>query len=691
MSHLTTMKPSFRTAMLALPEKDAVLVLKKIGILEDDPLPDGGIKKKVIHVDGTLFRLRVGDYRILYTFDDRYVSLLDVRKKSEDTYDRDAAPAAEHLGGLDAELPRPEKPKAPAWDRQERRSGPTSTPLPDPVTEALLARLRIPANHYKRLMAARSEEDLLGCPGVPDDIKLTVLNALVEPPIEQLLGQPDLILPSVSDLLKYRDGSLIDFLLKLDPEQEVIVRKNIAGSGPTLVKGGPGTGKSTIAIYRTREILSVLPKTPRPRVLFTTYTNALIAFTEQLLEQLLGPDRALVDVRTADSLVRAIVGGDCGESGILGGNDLRPFLETAVGSAAFDGNALVQKTQRESLSRLSTDYLQEEIGAVIEGRGLNSIDEYLQAQRAGRLVPLNATQRRAVWAARERLNVLLNEKRKWTWERMRRRALEKVEAGTWKNPYDAVFVDEAQDLSPVSLRLLTSVCSSPSRLFLTADANQCIYGSTFSWTSVHESLRFQGGRTGVIRTNHRSTREVGEAARSYLAAGILEEPAEETKYEHSGALPAVRTVGTVKEETDLLARYLKEAAREARLGTSSGAVLVPSERTGKPLAEALTEAGVPAEFMPGKSLDLKKPVVKIITLKSAKGLEFPIVAVAGFIGLSDAKGGGSPEAVEESLHRERRSYFVAMTRAMRTLLVVVPKGTHSPLLKGFAPELWNVK
>jgi superfamily I DNA/RNA helicase/mRNA-degrading endonuclease RelE of RelBE toxin-antitoxin system len=678
--------------MLALPDKDAVLVLRRIGLLEDDPSPDGLAKKKLVHLPGNLYRLKVKAFRVFYTFDDRYVSLLDIRKRDDDTYDHDAAPATVHLGGLDAELPKKEEPTVPSWDRPEKGSGPKTTPLPEPVTQELLARLRVPANHYKRLIAAKSEEDLLGCPGVPDDIKLTVFNALVEPRVEQLLSQPDLILPNVSDLLKYRDGSLIDFLLKLDPEQEVIVRKNIAGAGPTLVKGGPGTGKSTVAIYRTREILNFLPKSPRPRVLFTTYTNALIAFTEQLLEQLLGPDRALVDVRTADSLVRAIVGSDCGDAGILGGNDVRPFLEAAVGSAIFDGNALVQKTQRESLGRLSTDYLQEEIGAVIEGRGLKSIDEYLQAQRAGRLVPLNATQRRAVWAARERLNVLLHEKKKWTWERMRRRALEKVEAGVWKNPYDAVFVDEAQDLSPVALRLLTSVCSSPSRLFLTADANQCIYGSTFSWTSVHESLRFQGGRTGVIRTNHRSTREVGEAARSYLAAGILEESAEETKYEHSGALPAVRSVATVKEETDLLARYLKEAAREARLGTSSGAVLVPSERTGKPLAEALTDAGVPAEFMPGKSLDLKKPVVKIITLKSAKGLEFPIVAVAGFIGLSsDAKGGGSTEAVEETLRRDRRSYFVAMTRAMRTLLVVVPKGTQSPLLKGFAPELWNVK
>ncbi len=46
---------------------------------------------------------------------------------------------------------------------------------------------------------------------------------------------------------------------------------------------------------------------------------------------------------------------------------------------------------------------------------------------------------------------------------------------------------------------------------------------------------------------------------------------------------------------------------------------------------------------------------------------------------------------DETFRRERRSYFVGMTRAMRALLVVLPKGTMNPLLEGFAPELWNVR
>ncbi len=43
------------------------------------------------------------------------------------------------------------------------------------------------------------------------------------------------------------------FLSNLDPEQEKVARKSLRG--PTLVKGGPGTGKSLVALYRIRNLM----------------------------------------------------------------------------------------------------------------------------------------------------------------------------------------------------------------------------------------------------------------------------------------------------------------------------------------------------------------------------------------------------------------------------------------------------
>jgi superfamily I DNA/RNA helicase len=96
--------------------------------------------------------------------------------------------------------------------------------------------------------------------------------------------------------------------------------------------------------------------------------------------------------------------------------------------------------------------------------------------------------------------------------------------------------------------------------------------------------------------------------------------------------------------------------------------------------------------MPGRELDLEEPVVKVITLQSAKGLEFPVVAVAGFAdGLPQAGGpGAGEEESEEGLARQRGLLFVAMTRAMRSLLVV-PPDRPSPLFDGFDPQHWNTQ
>ncbi len=58
-------------------------------------------------------------------------------------------------------------------------------------------------------------------------------------------------------------------------------------SDPTLIKGSPGTGKSTVALYRVRALIAHLKKNglAKPKIFFTTYTNALITFSQQLLER----------------------------------------------------------------------------------------------------------------------------------------------------------------------------------------------------------------------------------------------------------------------------------------------------------------------------------------------------------------------------------------------------------------------
>jgi superfamily I DNA/RNA helicase len=310
---------------------------------------------------------------------------------------------------------------------------------------------------------------------------------------------------------------------------------------------------------------------------------------------------------------------------------MKQAINHAIPSLA--GNLLQRSSQEQTLKRLSLDYLIDEIGSVIEAREIKTLEAYQATPRTGREISFNKTQRQAIWHVRDTFYQLLAQQNLQTWHQTRNRALDILRSIDNPPIYDAVVIDEAQDLGANTLRILTQLCRQPNRLFITADANQSIYGSSFRWSDVHQDLKFVG-HTGVLRVNHRTTKEINEAALTYLNYGAIDEL--EREYIHNG--PALE-----------------------------------------------------AHFMSSKELDLNKQGVKVITLKAAKGLEFPIVAIAGFL---DAAYPTIPKNTQEDetieiLARERRTLFVGMTRAMRALLIITPATGASSLLE-FDSQLWNL-
>jgi superfamily I DNA/RNA helicase/mRNA-degrading endonuclease RelE of RelBE toxin-antitoxin system len=689
-----TQKPDFFKALLALPPKETHQILEKINLLAQDPMPDAKVKKQLKYMGGKLHRIRSGDYRIFYTFEQPYISILALRRRDDDTYDEDMD--VEFLGGLDPHLDEAQAIKAsqPDWEQIFAPKAPVKRPLPEPITEELLAKFNVPAVCHARLLTIQTRDDLLDCPGVPDDYLLNIDEYLFERPLVEVLQQPDFLLNDVNDLLRYKEGELLGFLLKLSPEQEKYVTWGMNGSGPTLLKGGPGTGKSTIALYRVRSLVQELRKKGRDefRILFTTYTNALVNSSQQLLQQLLGDDVKYVEVQTADRIVSKLLG----QAGIapkfIDQSEANTLLHQAIKITQFEGNAVQQQGQKQTVERLSIDYLYQEMSQVIIARQINSLEEYLAASRPGRKVRLNALQRKAIWKVHETFRRLLKQQGKETWHQARAQAEKCVADGVVSLSYDAVVIDEAQDLDPSTLRLLVRLCAKPNRLFITADANQSIYGSGFNWDDVHASLRFRG-RTSILRANYRSTREIGEAAQSYLTEGALDTEQVKHIYMNSGPAPAVREIHSGGEEVQLLAHFLPAAAREFKLAIGSCAVLCPTIKAGKAIAAELSQQGIEATFMSGQELNLARPGVKVLTLNSAKGLEFPIVALSGFINSGWYTNGPAHSGVEEQeefLAINRRIMFVGMTRAMRALLVTIPAQAKSPLLQSFDATYWNI-
>lgn len=681
-----TIKPSCARDLAAFPAAQSGQLWDKINLLVGDPLADGSVKKK-LRASNDIYRLRVGDYRVFYQFGDEWISLLGIRRRNEATYE--ALPEGSGSGplppesddDLDAVLaPEPEK----VFTFRPHESG---RKLPFEISIGWLNSLGIPASARAALIRCKTEEHLLGL-ALPDEVMARVVDAMFPPSIERVAQQPDLVVASTDDLVRFKEGDLLGFLLRLDDEQLALT--NWALNGPTMIKGGAGTGKSTVAIYRVKAVLERPGGTGLEKLLFTTYTRALVAASQQLLGQLLtSTQMKRVTVSSCDQVACDIVAAkrrlrrfevDVEARKRLG--ELRGHFRPPAESA-FES-----KLRARALGRLTDQYLLEEFDWIIAGRDLDSVGDYVAAPRPGRGIAFSERLRRAVWDLYQAFRTSTANER---FPEVRREALRATRHPGWRGHWDYVFVDEAQDLSPTALALMAEVCRRPEGLFFAADSKQSLYSRNYTWTSAHPRLQFRG-RSATLKRNYRSTREIDLAAFGVLRPEE-DEVLEPSSSLHEGPIPVLLRGVSSTDEAKWIARFVQQMSRYLRLGQGAAAVLVPRAEVGEALAAGLHEAGVPATFFAGRDLDLGATGVKVLTMHSAKGLEFPIVVVAGLHEgtYSVPEDFEEPGLYAERMRHERRLLYVALTRAMRGLMLVAPKGCRHEAVEGLDSSQWSVE
>ncbi len=151
-------------------------------------------------------------------------------------------------------------------------------------------------------------------------------------------------------------------------------------------------------------------------------------------------------------------------------------------------------------------YWHEEISHVIKGRGITTFEQYAQLARVGRRIPLPAAHREAVWRLYQEYERLRTAAGVPDWADVLRQARDLVHAGTEAGRYDAVIVDEVQDLSCVGLQLLHGLLGRDADgLLLVGDGQQSIYPGGFTLAEAGISVV---GRSTVLDRNYRNTDDV---------------------------------------------------------------------------------------------------------------------------------------------------------------------------------------
>lgn len=558
--------------------------------------------------------------------------------------------------------------------------------LPIELTAELLEEWGVPPAHHAALIAVETEGQLLGAQA-PGEVIERVMDGLWPLAIERTLQEPVRVVPDEETLLAASapDQNLVHLLLKLDPEQKMFVSRfeRSDPTGPWLLKGGPGSGKSVVALYCIKALIdqetTKLPNQQRPlRILLTTYTNSLVNAASVLSRDLnTGSAEHKIEVRTVDKIVREFAGHTRASLKDAGDGEVRGIATEAL-------RKTTSKLGSFPFGERDIPYLLDEVEWVIAGQDLGSVDDYVnKADRTGRRRALGRRQREQVWSWYETFAGELERRDIALWVDQQRKALKNAQSR-----YDYVFVDEAQDLKPVAVRFLLRLAKRPENLFLTADSNQSIYGTGMSWARVAEDVKFSG-RAQILKKNYRTTREIWKAV-SQLLPDAEDQETLSVEPVYSGPPPFLVTYNTAEEWAERLNRFLFEALREERLGPDSAAVLVPWNTTAAQVVKRISPELRPKAFK-GKELDIRYPGVKVLTMHSAKGLEFPVVAIAE-VNEDYLPGrpfaGGDPE---DHVARQHRLLFVAATRAMRQLMILANANNPSPFLADATDEHWEIE
>lgn len=272
---------TFTNQLLALPPKEIPQILEKAEVLSVAPAPDAKNKKRLYGYKRPIYRIRAGDYRIIYAFGNSWVKLLGVDHR-KDVYKGDLLVADDIFVDL-TELPAdevllaaephshyphpsyvPEVPSGIVPDDAGTMSvldgqcnTTAATPLPRPLDHTFLEQLRVPPTAIAELSRCNTLEDLIDAQ-ISDELRAQIFDALFVPNYDVVYEESGFRVDSIDDYRRFLSGDLTTFLLHLDPEQERFVNWGISGSGPTLLKGAPGTGKSIVAIYRARSLVRAL-------------------------------------------------------------------------------------------------------------------------------------------------------------------------------------------------------------------------------------------------------------------------------------------------------------------------------------------------------------------------------------------------------------------------------------------------
>lgn len=236
--------------------------------------------------------------------------------------------------------------------------------------------------------------------------------------------------------------------------------------------------------------------------------------------------------------------------------------------------------------------------------------------------------------------------------------------------YDGVLIDEAHDFEPEWLSLAVKMVNPSTKAFMIAyDDMQAIYKKKRRpvWSQLGIEAK---GRTRVLKVNYRNTVQILGLARR-IADEVVGAPGVAADDEdpvlipedagRQGVEPQVRRCVSLEAEGHAIAEWLL-GRRKAGYEWGQMAVLYCEHWIGEKFAQVFKKHDVPVDVAKENKnkVNIKRAAVRLLSMHTAKGLEFPCVGVGGLGAV-----GRHGEETEECV----RLVYVAVTRATHEVML----------------------
>ena len=480
--------------------------------------------------------------------------------------------------------------------------------------------------------------------------------------------------------------------MDLNAEQKRIATQK--PKGHQLLKGVAGSGKTSVGLYRAFFLLNNYCYGKDDAILLATYNRTLINYMGYLYNKMEalqhGEFKSLfetpgrkVDIRTIDSVMVPYF------KIYLTKTKQKYRLGVPLTTSYQIVSEGISKLKKKfpairMLDQKNTGLLLEEINWIKDCL-YHDEEEYQGADRRGmvktrseeglqRLKKYSDT-RKAIYELMGFYDDEIRKKGFVSFGDMRRMALKQVEL-TPKNRYTHVIIDESQDLTRSQLLFLKAICKEKdySSIVFIADTAQNIYaqswlGSGNSFSSIGFSMQ---GRSHSLSKNFRTTTQISQAAYS-LIENVPEIVDDENfvrpaLIDKQGTYPVYKAFRAEMDQANFLAAEIQRQKKRHSLGDM--AIVCRFKSQLQRLQTMLAGKGIASNQFTDKDVRFDSDSVKLITMHSIKGLEFPVVFIAG---LDEKIMPYLPDPDEEEKHndeiQERKLFYVGMTRATESLFL----------------------